>query len=122
MTGTLFLLSLTLTVLALAGALWTGRKGHRRAHYRWVVGTVLLLTWAIVMAEVYGRAFTFDPFRLTLHLVFAFSALASVAGVAYSGITLAMETKPRALHRRWVGLFLVLVVLSIASAGWMFLD
>ncbi len=122
MNGPLFVANLLLTVAALGATLHAGRKGLRRRHYGLALSTVLLLGAAIWQAEHIGRSFTFEELRLQVHLACAFAALACLPGVIWSGVRLARGSGRRPVHRRWVGGFVILTVLAILTAGWMFLS
>jgi hypothetical protein len=106
----------------LALTLRSGKLGLRKSHFYLVGLTFLSLLGAIWQAELYGRDFEFNPTRLTIHLGFASSALASFPGVIYSGYKLLSKSAWRYAHKRWVGVFVSLVVLSIITAVWMFVD
>lgn len=121
LSGPLFLANLAVTVALLALTLASGRAGRRRLHYTLVAATTVALLLAIVQAELFGRGFEFDAMRLNVHLGFAFAALGALPGVAWSGVGLARGRVARPVHRRWVAGFVVLVVLAVATAGWMFL-
>ncbi len=121
LSGPLFLANLALTVALLVWSIVTGVRRARKLHYRVVAATVLALVLAIVQAELFGRGYDFEPLRLRIHLGFAFAALLSMPGVTWSGIQLARKVRPRKHHRHWVTAFVVLTVLSVATAGWMFL-
>ncbi len=121
LSGPLFLANLALTVALVVLSLVTGVRRARSAHYRAVSATVLSLVLAIVQAELFGRGYEFEHSRLTIHLAFAFAALASMPGVAWSGIRLARDDGYRAAHRRWVYGFVLLTLLAVLTAGWMFL-
>ena len=105
-------------VLAIAA----GRTRRRRAHYALVFLTVTLLSAAIYQAEVFGRSFVFESWRLWVHLGFAFAALGVLPGVAVTGVRLARAQASRAVHRRWVTAFVALTVAAMLTAGWMFLS
>ena len=83
-----FILNLLVTVLLLILTVHSGRRGLRKRHYFLVFATLLSLILAIRQAGIYGKSFEFNPLRLSIHLGFAFSALASFLGVAASGVLL----------------------------------
>lgn len=120
--GPLFAANLLATILALGLAVRAGLGGRRRQHYTWVGLTLILLLGAIWQAELFGRRFEFESWRLRLHLACAFSALVVLPGVAWSGVGLARARVARRIHRRWVVGFVVLVCLAVLTAGWMFLS
>jgi|OM-RGC.v1.026183929 hypothetical protein len=117
-----FILNLLVTVLLLVFTVHSGRRGLRRRHYFLVIVTLLSLTLAIRQAGLYGKSFDFNPLRLSIHLGFAFSALASFLGVATSGILLIKKPTWRTAHRRWVYSFIALVGCAVLTAIYMFLD
>ncbi len=104
----------------LAATLWSGRAGRRRIHYSLAIATLTALLGAIVQAEIYGRAFTFEPLRLRIHLAFAIGALIAVPWVIATGWRLRTRREARSAHRRAVGCFVALTGLAILTAGWMF--
>lgn len=122
MNGPLFVANLVLTVLLLGLTIHAGLTHRRRRHYVLVALTVLCLFAAIVQAELYGRGFHFEPWRLRVHLACAFGALAMLPGVVWSGLGLARGRLPRLRHRRWVIRFVSFAVLAIGTAGFMFLN
>ena len=122
MNAPLFLANLAVTVIAMILAIHAGLRRNRKRHYGFVAATLVLLTAAIWQAEVFGRNFTFEAIRLRVHLGFAFGALAVLPGVAWSGVRLAKSLSPRIVHRRWVSLFVLLVLGAVLTAGWMFLS
>ena len=118
----LFLFNLGLTVGLVGLSVWTGRRGIRRWHYLTVAVTVVSLVLAIIQAELYGRDFHFVSWKLNVHLTFATSCLASLPLVAWSGLRLRNHPVMRPVHKRWIGLFLVLLVMTVLTACYMFLD
>ncbi|TAH35960.1 MAG: hypothetical protein EYC70_11975 [Planctomycetota bacterium] len=122
MNSPLFIANLALTVVLLGLTIHAGLTHRRRRHYVLVALTVTALAAAIVQAELYGRGFRFEPWRLGVHLACAFSALATLPGVAWSGLGLARARVRRVVHRRWVSAFVTLALLAIATAGFMFLN
>ncbi|KAA3604458.1 MAG: hypothetical protein DWQ01_21710 [Planctomycetota bacterium] len=120
--GPLFLINLAATVVFLVLAIHAGWRGLRQRHYVTVAITVVLLALAIIQAELYGRRFSFDLTRLYVHLGCAFVSLGCLPGVVWSGLGLARGTVRRPVHRRWVGGFVLFTVLSVLTAGWMFLN
>lgn len=122
MNAPLFLANLALTVVMLAVTLWTGKTGRRRAHFTAAPSTVVVLALAIWQAELFGKGYDFDTLRLRVHLICAGLALASLPGTVWSGLKLVRHPQVRAVHRRWVFAFVVLTVLAVLTAGWMFLS
>lgn len=119
MNAPLLVLNLALTVLFLIATILSGHRGKRRAHYVLVVITVVMLALAITQAELFGRDFTFEALRLQIHLGFAFTALASLPGVVWSGLALRSKPAMRGKHRFWVCSFVSLTVLAVVTALWM---
>lgn len=117
----LFLLNLALTVGLVCLSLWTGKRGKRTQHY-WAAGAaVVCLLLAIMQAEMYGRGFVFDSWKLNIHLFFAVSCLASLPLVSASGLRLRTNPSVRTTHKRWIRVFLVLLAFTVATACFMFL-
>lgn len=122
MNGPLFVANLVLTVLLLGLTIHAGLTHRRLRHYVLVAFTILSLSAAIAQAELYGRDFQFQPWRLRVHLTCAFGALAMLPGVAWTGVGLARGRIERRSHRRWVIRFVSFAVLAIGTAGFMFLN
>lgn len=122
MSTSLFVGNLILAIAALAATVLAGWSGRRRLHFVCVAGSILLLSSAIVQADIFGRAFIFSPLRLRLHLTLALAALACLPGVTWTGIGVVLGRTRRQVHGLWVVIFLAFVVLAVASAIWMFLD
>ena len=118
----LFLANLALTVVMLVVTLVTGKTHRRRAHLIAAPVTVVVLVFAIWQAELYGQGFDFDRTRLVVHLVCAGLSLAALPGTIWSGLQLLKRPQARPVHVRWVGIFVVCTVLSVLTAGWMFLS
>ena len=122
MSTALFLANLALVLLFLGLTLMSGRRGNRELHYGMVISTVLFLFLAIVQAEMIGKDFVFNSLRLEIHLWCAFTALAALPGVIWSGLRLRRDELCRRTHQRWVAGFVLLTLASISTAIWMFLD
>lgn len=122
MSASWFLANLAATVLLLAVTLVTGKTGRRRAHFIAAPVTVVVLALAIWQAELYGQGYDFDSTRLTIHLCFAGLSLASLPGTVWSGLRLVSRPQVRRVHQRWVAVFVLCTVLSVLTAGWMFLS
>ncbi|MFQ5749835.1 MAG: hypothetical protein ACE5H3_10325 [Planctomycetota bacterium] len=120
MNAPLFAANLAAVVLGLVLTIRAGLAGRRRAHFRRVAGTVVLLGLAILQAEVFGRGFRFDPGRLKLHLTLATAALVLLPAVGWTGLGLARGRLARRTHRGFVTAFVSLVGLAVLSAVWMF--
>ena len=122
MSTELFLVNLVLVLLFLGLTLLSGKRGNRELHYSMVFAAVLFLFLAIVQAEMIGKDYVFNSRRLQLHLWCAFAALVMLPGVVWSGLRLRGDALCRTAHCRWVAGFVLLVVASILTALWMFLD
>jgi hypothetical protein len=118
---TLFVLNLAAAVILLIATLMTGKRRQRLLHIRVAVVTVVVLTLAIVQADMYGRGFTFVDWELMVHLIFASSSLLSLPLVIYSGNRLRSENRWRRIHVRFVALFVFLTVMAVLTACYMFL-
>ena len=122
MSTLLFIANLAAVVLFLALTVHAGLAGRRRRHFVLVGITLVLLFLVIYQAEIFGRNFEFEQWRLDVHLSFAFTTLATLPGVAWSGIGLARGRVRRLVHRRWVSVFVLLTVFAVITAVWMFLS
>lgn len=119
MNGTVFALSVLVTVALLACTIWTGLTARRRAHYPCAVLTVIGLTIAIFQARIYGEAFVIPGDRLRIHLGFAFTALGLLPFAVTTGILLIRRARVRLWHRIFVWAFVVTTVIAMACALWM---
>lgn len=107
------------TSVGLGCAVWTGRTQQRRAHL-WAVGaSSILFVLTVGVAEMLGRAYTFEPTALRVHLWCAHAAtLALLATVATGILRLRRGTAVRA-HRGSVIAFFALLALAIGTGAWM---
>lgn len=121
MNTSLFVLNLLAAVALLVVTLMTGKRRQKLLHIRMAVVTVVVLLLAIVQADMYGRGFSFVDWELKVHLVFAISCLISLPPVIYSGYRLRRESRWRRPHARFVTLFVVLTVMAVLTACYMFL-
>ncbi len=117
----MFLLNLGLVVVSLLATIVSGLRAHRRTHLKLVMATVVLLGLAIVQAEIYGRSWSFSAGSLKVHLFFAFSALVCLPFVVASGVC-RLKGGSIKKHRWSVVCFVGLVLASVATAAWMFVD
>lgn len=99
----------------------TGKKRKKLLHIRLAVVTVVVLLLAVVQADIFGHGFTFVDWELKVHLVFAISCLIAIPPVIYSGYRLRRESRWRTPHARFVTLFVVLTVLAVLTACYMFI-
>jgi hypothetical protein len=118
----LFVLNLLAAVVLLVVTLITGKRGIKLLHMRMAVTTVVVLLLAVWQADLFGHGFTFDMLKLKIHLAFAFATLFAIPPVIFSGWRLRNDGRWRQIHLRFVGLFMVCIVLAIATACFMFLD
>ena len=119
MNGTIFVVSLVVTVLLLGCTIWTGLRGRRRAHYPFAVATVLSLAFAIVQARIYGESFVIPAMRLRIHLSLAFTALGLLPCAAVSGFLLIRRPGVRKWHRLLAWSFVVVTVAAMGAALWL---
>ena len=117
----LFILNLVVLVVVLSATIVSGLRGRRTLHYRLVASTMVLLVLAIMQAELYGRGWDFNPLRLDIHLSLAFTAVAHVPVVVWSGIVRVRGGSIR-FHRYTVASFVSFVLASVGTAIWMFTD
>lgn len=119
MNGTVFALSVAVTVALLACTIFTGLTARRRAHYPFAVATVIGLAIAIYQARIYGEAFVIPGDRLRIHLGFAFTALGLLPPAVVTGVLLIRRARVRVWHRVFVWSFVVTTVVAMACALWM---
>jgi hypothetical protein len=115
-----FWVSFALTVVALALALVTGRRGRRRAHL--VVGplALVLLAIAILFAEKLASVRSFPPGALAVHLVFAKTGALLALPVIVTGLLLLRNPRWRRAHWCCVLLFLAGVLTATGTGAWVF--
>lgn len=116
-----FLALLLITTVLVAATLWTGRQGKRAMHYTVAVTAVLALLVTIREAGIFGKGFEFESLRLNVHLFCAGLCLLSLPGLVYSGWKLRKNPSARRLHQRWIFAFLLSLLATFSTAGWMFL-
>jgi len=119
---TLFVANLLAAVVMLVFTLLTGRRGQKQLHIKLAVSTVVVLLAAVWQADLYGRGFTFEEVKLTVHIVCAFVTLAAIPPVIFTGWQLRGKPQWRRTHLWSVGIFLVCIVLAIVTAVVMFID
>ncbi len=119
MNGTVFALSVLVTVALLGCTIWTGLLARRRAHYPLAVLTVIGLAIAIYQARIYGEAFEIPEDRLRIHLGFAFTALGLLPFAVTTGVLLIRRARVRIWHRVFVWSFVVTTVIAMGCALWM---
>lgn len=119
---TLFVLNLLAAVALLVVTLITGKRGLKQLHMRMAVITVVVLLLAVLQADLYGHGFTFETVKLQVHLVFAFATLFAIPPVIFTGWKLRNSGQWRRTHLRFVGLFVICVLLAVATACFMFID
>jgi nitrogen fixation/metabolism regulation signal transduction histidine kinase len=117
----LFVLNLVAAVALLIVTMMTGKRRKKLLHMRVAVVTVVVLLLAVVQADLYGHGFTFVDWELKVHLVFAIGCLLAIPPVIYSGYRLRRASRWRKIHARFVTLFVVLTVLAVLTACYMFL-
>jgi len=117
--GTVFALSVLVTVALLGFTIWTGLTARRRAHYPFAVLTVIGLSIAIYQARIYGEAFEIPEDRLRIHLGFAFTALGLLPFAVTTGILLIRRARVRLWHRIFVWTFVATTVTAMGCALWM---
>jgi hypothetical protein len=117
--GTVFALSVLVTVALLGCTIWTGLTARRRAHYPCAVLTVIGLAIAIYQARIYGEAFEIPPDRLRIHLGFAFTALGLLPFAVVTGILLIRRARVRLWHRIFVWSFVAATLTAMGCALWM---
>ena len=116
-----FLIALAVTVVLLAGTLWSGFRGQRRAHVPFAVATILALLVAIYFAETVGTYWNFPDWPLWIHLRFAWAGTILILPVAVSGILALRRPGSAPGHKKLVFVFLGVVLCAIATGTWIFL-
>lgn len=114
---TLFIVSLTVTVLALAAVVVTGVKARRSAHYVFVTLTLASLGWAIGEARLVGDGLVFDGAAAsvkTVHFVAVAATFLLLPLMVVSGVRLHRVECPvrRLQHKRLAWAFLVAVIVT----------
>ena len=114
-----FLVALALTVVALAGVLWSGITHRRHAHYALIVAMFVALGWAIYEAERIGAHLVFDGTAGVFHKIH-FVAVAIdtllVPLLIVTGVRLARggAAEARASHGKLAKVFVVMVLVTCA--------
>jgi hypothetical protein len=116
-----FLALLFITTVLVAATLWTGRQHKRAMHYTVAVTAVLALLVTIREAGIFGEGFEFESLRLNVHLTCAAACMLAIPGVIFSGFKLRRNPAARRLHQRWIFGFLLSLLATFTTAGWMFL-
>jgi hypothetical protein len=107
------------TSIGLGFAVWTGRTHRQKAHLCSVAVSSVLFVITVGVAELLGRAYTFDPTALRVHLWFAHAATLALVATVVTGIfRLRRGTAVRA-HRGSVAAFFVLLALAIGTGALM---
>lgn len=114
-----FLVALALTVVALAGVLWSGITHRRHAHYTLIAAMFVALGWAIYEAERIGAQLVFDGAAGVFHKIH-FVAVAIdtllVPLLIVTGVRLARGggAEARASHGKLAKLFVAMVLVTCA--------
>lgn len=115
----LFLVGLSLTSVAMALTVVSGRKGHRRTHLIRAISTVVLLAVAVVFAflmQAYERKL---PAReMGIHRIFSMTVAWVVPFVVITGILLWRNPRWRRLHQICVGVLLIGTVGALVTGIW----
>ncbi len=115
-----FWLSFTATLVALAVAVVSGRRGGRRVHL--VAGplAIVLLVVAILCTEELMRSYRFPEAALHFHLWFAKAGGLLALPVVISGLLLVRRPSVRRWHRLAVFAFVVGALLATGTGLWLF--
>lgn len=116
-----FIASLLVTVVLLVASIWTGVKRRRKAHLKVVAVTVVSLTISIVLAELYGRRFTFEAGIRDTHLLIAKFTTFFILAPAITGVLSLKRPGPHPWHGKSVVLFLLAVVVTVVTGTMMML-
>ena len=93
-----FWVSFVLTVITLAVALVTGKRGQRRAHLVLAPISLVLLTITILFAEKLASVRTFPQAAMQVHLVFAKTGALLAVPVIVTGLLLWRDRRWRRAH------------------------
>ncbi|MDA0373544.1 MAG: hypothetical protein O2865_07140 [Planctomycetota bacterium] len=115
-----FWVSFLLTLGLLVGAVWTGAKGMRRAHFCLAPAGLVALAVTIVLTERLLRAVEFPKEEMRIHLWFAKSAAALVLPVVITGFLNVRRPNWRRIHAASVGLFFVAALIATGTGIWVF--
>lgn len=119
--GLWFWVSFLVTLLLLAGSVWSGLTHRRRVHFVVVPLTVVSLLITIRMTGSLVETRLFPEEELAFHLRFAISATAMLVPVAITGIGYARWGRSwRLWHRLAVAAFLLLAVTATVTGVWVF--
>lgn len=120
MITTFFWVSFLLTLIALAGALYSGWSGQRRWHL--VLGplTLALLSVAVVFAVLMGQVRHFPQDIMRIHRPIAVTAGLFGVLVAVTGVVLWRTGRARRAHFVLVLLFSVAAVAASGTGIWAF--
>jgi hypothetical protein len=119
----IFLVALGLTVLSLAGVIWSGVTARRSLHYGLVLATLGLLLWAIREARIMGKGLVYEGAAAVFQTIH-FSAVAvtflTLPVLVVTGVRLARKetVRHRKAHRllAWVFVGSVLVTTALGVA------
>ncbi|MFT4542733.1 MAG: heme A synthase [Planctomycetota bacterium] len=116
-----FILFLVVTLAFLGATVATGLKAHRKAHLRYVVGSIVSLGIAVYYAEKLGETLDLESAGkiYPIHLVLAKTAVAAYLLPVISGIRTLRNPAGKTLHRRIAFLVLGLTVLTAITGVWM---
>ena len=116
-----FLFALALTLLALAGVIWSGLTRRRRMHYAGIVLMLVLLSWAIYEAEIMGKALKYEGVAATfrsIHFVAVALTFLTIPVLIWTGLRVAKEdTWQRRRPHRLAAYFFVGIVVITATLG-----
>ena len=107
------------TSVALGCAVWTGRTHRRKAHLYAVGASSVLFVITVGIAEMLGRAYTFDPMALRVHLWCAHAATLALLATVVTGVFRLWRGTAVRAHRGSVAAFFVLLALAIGTGAWM---
>jgi sulfite exporter TauE/SafE len=116
-----FLFALALTLVALAGVIWTGLSRRRPLHYTLIVVMLGLLSWAIYEAEIMGQDLTYEGAAATFRKIH-FGAVAltflTIPVLLFTGVRVAkQDTWQRRRPHRLAAYFFVGIVVITATLG-----
>lgn len=118
---TAFVLSLLGTLVLVAAALVTGKRGQRRAHVKVVALVFVSLFVTILLAERLGRSYDLQAAGAItpVHLTLAKITTLAFLGPVLTGYRTWRDPAWRVWHRRAVLVALSLTALALVTGTWM---
>jgi hypothetical protein len=115
-----FWASFLVTLVLFAGAVVTGWRGRRRAHFVLAPLAIAMLAVTIVLTERLVQAVVFPEHEMRIHLALAKTAAGLVLLAAATGLATVRFPAARRIHRVAVIGFLVATVAATCTGIWVF--